>query len=94
MTKHTPGPWEDNNGEVTTQRVDGRSFRRIAVVQDYGLGSLPEVDTANAKLIAAAPELLAALLKIREAFYVDGTRKALMSAFEGTKELVVKSRGF
>jgi hypothetical protein len=58
---HTKGPWEARNGEVTTQQIDGRSYRRIAAVQDYGLGSLPEVDEANARLIAAAPDLLAAL---------------------------------
>lgn len=60
-TKHTRGPWEASNGEVTTQQVEGRSFRRIAAVQDYGLGCEPEVDEANARLIAAAPELFAAL---------------------------------
>lgn len=37
-----------------------RSYRRIAAVQDYGIGSLPEVDEANARLIAASPDLLAA----------------------------------
>ncbi len=57
-TKHTPGPWEARNGEVTTQQDNGRSYRRIAAVQDYGMGSLPEVDSANAQLIASAPELL------------------------------------
>jgi hypothetical protein len=61
MSKHTKGPWESHNGEVTTQQVNGRSFRRIAAVQDYGMGSLPEVDEANARLIAAAPDLLEAL---------------------------------
>src|SRR5687768_1761203 len=59
--KHTKGPWEAHNGEVTTRQVDGRSYRRIACVQDYGLGCSPEVE-ANARLIAAAPELLSCLL--------------------------------
>lgn len=58
---HTKGPWEAHNGEVTTQQVGGRSYRRIAAVQDYGMGCLPEVDEANAKLIAAAPDMLYAL---------------------------------
>jgi hypothetical protein len=62
--KHTPGPWESNNGEVTTRQENGRSYRRIAAVQDYGLGSLPEVDEANAQLIACAPEMLAALKSV------------------------------
>lgn len=57
-TKHTPGPWEAHNGEVTTRQINGRSYRRIAAIQDYGVGCLPEVDKANARLIAAAPDLL------------------------------------
>jgi len=44
-------------------------------------------------LIAAAPELLEALKRVRHAFYVDGSSKALRAAFEGTKELVAKSEG-
>lgn len=64
MSKHTPGPWEAGNGEVTTQQIEGRSFRRIAAVQDYGMGCLPEVDEANAHLIAAAPDLLESLRRL------------------------------
>lgn len=58
---HTKGPWEAHSGEVTTQQIAGRSYRRIAVIQDYGVGSLKEIDEANAQLIAAAPDLLEAL---------------------------------
>ena len=61
---HTHGPWEAHNCEVTTQQINGRSYRRIAAIQDYGVGSLKDIDEANAKLIAAAPELLAALQNI------------------------------
>jgi hypothetical protein len=60
MMTHTKGPWEFTNGEVTTKQEQGRSYRRIAAVQDYGLGSEPEVDKANGNLCAAAPDLLAA----------------------------------
>lgn len=63
---YTPGPWQAKDGEVTTQRLEGRSFRRIAAVQDYGVGSLREVDDANARLIASAPELLAVLIQAIE----------------------------
>lgn len=65
--QHTPGPWENHYGEVTTPQINGRSFRRIAAVQDYGLGGLPEVDEANANLIAAAPDLLSALIALEKA---------------------------
>jgi len=59
--KHTEGPWEAHNGEITTRQQAGRSFRRIAVVQDYGLSGSLEVDEANARLIAEAPAMLRAL---------------------------------
>ena len=69
MTQHTKTPWESHNGEITTRQENGRSYRRIAAVQDYGLGSLPEVDEANAEFIVRAcnshGDLLAALKQLR-----------------------------
>ena len=59
--KHTPGPWRINtrlsrNGAPVISG-DGRDIAKAL----YHMGSEdPEVD-ANARLIAAAPELLAAL---------------------------------
>lgn len=73
--KHTPGPWYfwsygDCDGDP---RLDGRaytahcfSFRQPKDEQDgFELGGSKE-DLANARLIAAAPEMLSALLAIRE----------------------------
>jgi hypothetical protein len=55
MSEHTPGPW----------RVDGRY---VLGLKDKSVAELPQggvrhgkVDEANAHLISAAPELLAAL---------------------------------
>jgi len=60
--KHTPGPWAaippgkgDNENDLW-EIHDG--YGRTATV--YGLPDEPEID-ANARLIAAAPDLLAAL---------------------------------
>jgi len=58
--RHTPGPWANNGGRIEAGGSYGEpSFEAIAVVgiinqQDHH-------DTANARLIAAAPDLLAAL---------------------------------
>lgn len=97
--KHTPGPWQSYNGEVTTRKTLGRSFRRIAVVQDYGLGSLPEVDEANAKLIAAAPDLLEALesacgcIEASLDEVPSETREAMESDLARYRAVIAKAKG-
>jgi len=62
MSKHTPGPWKVSIfGDIETEKTDeyGIAIRRIAY--DEGcLGGGNEEDQANARLIAAAPELLEA----------------------------------
>ena len=56
--QHTPGPWMAT--DATWVRMDGRVGVRV-----IGIGRFPDVSTdemqANALLIAAAPDLLAAL---------------------------------
>lgn len=58
--KHEPGPWV----------LGGCSGRMITTPDGYvGDGFIADVDTlANARLIAAAPELLEALLRVRAQF--------------------------
>jgi hypothetical protein len=55
--KHTRGPWELLGG-FTVGSETGSAWERIAITPD----DLPELERiANARLIAAAPELLEAL---------------------------------
>lgn len=60
-TKHTPGPWRycKENGSPTTGQhmIAGGKPGYLAEVRDCGSGDVE----ANARLIAAAPELLEAL---------------------------------
>jgi len=63
-TKHTPGPWGmGQTGESSDFEINAGN-KQVAVVRD-GRHVLDmksnEESTANARLIAAAPELLAAL---------------------------------
>lgn len=52
-TKHTPGPWKP---------IRDLSSKMVGIWADDGEGWVGEVETmADAKLIAAAPDLLAAL---------------------------------
>jgi hypothetical protein len=70
-TQHTPGPWENKNGNISGKW--GKQDIGIAIVgttrfcgDDAGGPKdkrMRSEDKANARLIAAAPELLAALAK-------------------------------
>jgi hypothetical protein len=79
-TQHTPGPWEVSNDHKPSPyiiRQDGR-FTGFASVKFHDFlkneGARQEQE-ANARLIASAPELLAALEKIAD--YVFGLESEL-----------------
>jgi hypothetical protein len=66
MSKHTPGPWAVAAGANPKNRViysvNGAGHPHIAVTVSHDFADGCEPDFANAALIAAAPELLAAAL--------------------------------
>jgi hypothetical protein len=91
MTKHTPGPWT----------VEGRNRTndgwRLFADSGYGVGVAwdcngnPE-NEANARLIAAAPDLLAALKALREEVCgVDQWWGALRAAVDAADDALVKA---
>lgn len=57
-TKHTPAPWTVNPKAKTNIRHGNLTIANCSSTHD---GSREEEEIANAKLIAAAPELLEAL---------------------------------
>lgn len=59
-TKHTKGPWVVSNSGGSVQRCGMVHPSIICILEKSPLKISPEVE-ANAKLIAAAPELLKAL---------------------------------
>jgi hypothetical protein len=52
--KHTPGPWDTKEGQIYPEE----SGRTLALITYYDRDN--KEDVANARLIAAAPELLEA----------------------------------
>ena len=65
MTMHTPGPWTAGN--------DGYIYSAGDIVADSTFGCLPQIEgDHNARLIAAAPDLLAALETIANSEPMDG----------------------
>ena len=68
-TKHTPGPWKIGNTSKAwneTFRIIGQGSRQVAQVSTDGARNDSDVNLANARLIAAAPELLEALVDLCE----------------------------
>jgi hypothetical protein len=65
-TQHTPGPWK-TNGDPYVSTADGR--RSIAFCDSH---QQAHEDRANARLIAAAPDLLDALLRVLRDVASDG----------------------
>ena len=59
-TKHTPGPWDLNETQRGTYIYQGGTENCIAEIY----ADVNEDQAANARLIAAAPELLEALLAL------------------------------
>jgi len=57
--KHTPGPWKADDYDIITFDVGEGEAHIIATVAHSELGDA--INIANARLIAKAPELLAAL---------------------------------
>ena len=78
QAKHTPGPWS-----VTETFCNNACNRLVVKRKTWGgevvadLGEAPDANRANARLIAAAPELLAALRVIAE----DGKRNGWIPSF-------------
>lgn len=76
-TKHTPGPWmvwdvDQSIGTVTT--ADGEvNIAQAMMVKPAGSKEGNQERKANTRLIAAAPELLAALIALRDAEWGDAS---------------------
>lgn len=61
--KHTPGPWEDNGAGLTYGQVTGDDDEAPFICDccDKQSGEYTTQEKANARLIAAAPQMLEAL---------------------------------
>ncbi len=58
-TKHTPAPWVFEKGQVGNKSDANLPILPVATIETYALSG--DSAEANARLIAAAPELLEAL---------------------------------
>lgn len=91
---HTPGPWKLSQSPVRISKLGGLPFKSIKNTSSIGgkiianaFGTTREEAQANAKLIAAAPELLEALRHLIDTSdMVPSARKKALDAIEKATE--------
>lgn len=89
MSAHTPGPWKVEYSEGDEWEVLAGANLPIAYISGWA-GRSTEV---NARLIAAAPDLLAALAGIIEIGKRDLTNPKYDAYFEEARAALKKARG-
>jgi hypothetical protein len=68
-TKHTPGPWaNDKSGEYNRRWVIRHNGLVVAEIRTSALDRTKDDAPSNARLIAAAPEMLEALQAVADAY--------------------------
>ena len=88
MSKHTPGPWAVGPDLEVFYAPNGAPITRP--LRLTSLVGRTEEDVANAKLIAAAPELLAALEGLTEGPLSLNELNELMA---DAREVIAKAKG-
>ena len=89
MSKHNSGPWKITHTAINGYRVNDSTGWGVAIV-------LKDVnDKANARLIAAAPQMLEALEKIAEIGRQkgDATRQHAVSCFLIAEAAISAAKG-
>jgi hypothetical protein len=85
MTKHTPGPWSAIGADVKTAGPASRIICWAGIQSDVALDEV----RANARLIAAAPDMLNALLDVLE--YWDDPDMSMSELKERVRDAVAKA---
>lgn len=84
---HTPGQWRALNGRTATVEVPG------GLIDCEDSGESIEESRANARLVAAAPDLLAALRNLIELVEVRAPEAARWPDVEAARQAIAKAEG-
>lgn len=90
MSKHTPGPWLIAEDGFITVRI-GNNYPEVAKVFDAPFDD-HEVP-ANARLIAAAPDLLEACRAMLDCCYDMDRNDETLAAVKATMKAIAKATG-
>ena len=92
---NTPGPWLDDVDNVNSRTI--APYIKINSEHDgvaYAFGRTPQERRANARLIAAAPDLLAELRNVARLISRDsGSPKFTSKQFDRIETLLAKAEG-
>lgn len=84
MAKHTPGPWEVSYLDKNGQSVVKAEHIEICTCWHHSVGAIEKEMHANARLIAAAPDMLTALqivqMSVGWQYMADETRALVTTA--------------
>lgn len=88
-TQHTPGPWEFIDNALVGQKIDDKPVWLRPVI----LRSITGVSESNAHLIAAAPELLAALKSTLDLVEIHHHEPEVSEALTIIRAAIAKAEG-
>ena len=92
---YTAGPWRCHKGNHGEFLISSQSsgYAPLARVKGDKRSTLKEAE-ANARLMAAAPDLLIALYAMMEHCYDPDRDDAIVKAFDLAREAIAKAEGF
>lgn len=88
--KHTPGPWITDGSYIEDYDNNCPLRRRIAIIDD---GAGIDNPKANARLIAAAPEMLEVLISVYEAAEYWSDYDVPITLKDDIKSVIEKATG-
>lgn len=94
-SKHTRGPWSWYTRNGHRVAIDGPDGTEVARAEEYGASAWIEVSEDDARLIAAAPELLEALILLEREMVDSGNAGSVdygwKPAIEKTRAAIAKA---
>jgi hypothetical protein len=92
---HTPGPWEADDESIYAKNADG-SWQQVAELPGWRTNKgevMSDTDHANARLIAAAPDMLAALKRMERVFRAASATYGDDAALAEARAVIAKAEG-
>lgn len=91
-TNHTPGPWRVANGRIYSRAYQTALDLRLFVICDLDMGNDPRGEQeSNARLIAAAPELLTIAVAYQNLLRTSASTDGEIATFHHIESVILKA---